>query len=154
MVPVSKLEWRLRTANVGLGPIAVAITRHLRRVDYAGCLARSVERALVLATAVARLVRFLDAQLTLIVATDNMGHNRQTGVAHLHVEAVEDFVHFGPLRKMLVDQPEEGAGDVGPDTLGVWRVKPHHIPFPFSFFLAAVVHCSRWRWVNVLDVGR
>ena len=55
MVPVSKLEWRLRTANVGLGPIAVAITRHLRRVDYAGCLARSVERALVLATAVARL---------------------------------------------------------------------------------------------------
>ena len=49
----------------------MAITRHLRRVDYAGCLARSVERALVLATAVARLVRFLDAQLTLIVATDN-----------------------------------------------------------------------------------
>ena len=48
---------------------------------------------------------------------NNNNNIRQTGVAHLHFEAAEDFVHFGPLRKMLVDQPEEGAGDVGPDTL-------------------------------------
>ena len=111
----------------------MAITRHLRRADYAGCLARSVERALVLATAVAWLVRFLDAQLTLIVATDNVGHIRHS-VGHIPFpfSLGETIVRarwrlFGHVLRLNDDVPARvmmAAYFENPSSAATWRRRP------------------------------